>query len=388
MAPLRIAVLAGEESGDQLGADLVRALGAASGREIELIGVGGPNLGALGLKTLFDPGEIAIMGISAVLRDLPRLTRRIGQTARMIAAAAPDCLITIDSPEFNLRVSRKVRAANPTIPIVKYVCPSVWAWRPGRAPAMRPYVDHVLCLLPFEPAALERLGGPHGTYVGHRMTHDAGLMAAAAAQASRIPAQGGQKTLVVLPGSRRAEVKALIGPFGEVVSILAQRGHRLKLVLPTVPHVADLVAAETAGWALRPEIVDDAAGKWRAFAGADAAIAASGTVSLELALSRVPFVVCYKTDAISRMLLGMIKVWSASLPNIIADRAIVPEFYDEAVRPQMLARYLEALLEDGPARQAQLDGFADVAARMATERPSGEIAAAIVLQEIERKRSA
>ena len=172
--PLKIGIVAGEESGDLLGADIVAALKAATGREVELVGVGGRHLRAHGLRPLFDAGDIALMGFSAVFRDLPRLVRRIGETARAIAAAAPDCLVTIDSPDFTLRVARKVRAANPDIPIVHYVCPSVWAWRPGRAAAMKPYVDHVLCILPFEPAELQRLGGPPGTFVGHRLTGDAG----------------------------------------------------------------------------------------------------------------------------------------------------------------------------------------------------------------------
>ena len=154
--PLKIAIVAGEESGDLLGADLVSALQRAAGRRVELVGVGGRHLQALGLASLFDSGEVALMGLSAVLRDLPRLMRRIGQTAAHIAAEKPDCLVTIDSPDFSLRVARKVRAADPGIPIVHYACPSVWAWRPGRAATMRPYVDRILCLLPFEPAALER----------------------------------------------------------------------------------------------------------------------------------------------------------------------------------------------------------------------------------------
>ncbi|HRP78868.1 MAG TPA: lipid-A-disaccharide synthase, partial [Aquamicrobium sp.] len=149
--PLRIGIVAGEESGDLLGADLIAALSRLTGRPVELVGVGGRHLGSAGLTPLFDGSEIALMGITAVLRDLPRLMRRIGQTASAIAAAKPDCLITIDSPDFSLRVARKVRAAAPKIPIIHYVCPSVWAWRPGRAPAMRAYVDRVLCVLPFEP---------------------------------------------------------------------------------------------------------------------------------------------------------------------------------------------------------------------------------------------
>lgn len=382
MKPLRIAIIAGEESGDLLGADLVRSLRAAAGREVELVGVGGAHLQAQGLVSLFDPGQIALMGVTAVLRDLPRLVYRIGQTARMIVAAKPDCLVTIDSPDFNLRVSRKVRDADPSIPIVKYVSPSVWAWRPGRAPRMKPYIDHVLCILPFEPAALERLGGPPGTYVGHRMTHDPGLRAAAERQKAHRP--GATKRLVVLPGSRRAEVKGLLAPFGRVVSILAERGHALDVTVPTVPHVEPLVREGVASWAVAPTVVSGAEAKWAAFGAADAALAASGTVGLELALTGLPFLSCYKNDVIARTLMGMITSWSASLPNIIADRPVVPEFYDDAVRPPMMARYVEALMAEGHVRAAQREGFDAVRAAMATERPSGEIAADVVLRHIRK----
>ena len=147
--PFKIAIVAGEESGDLLGADLIEALRRKSGRDITLVGLGGRHLKAQGLVPPFDASEIALMGVSAVLAGLPRLMRRISQTAALVGAEKPDCLITIDSPDFSLRVARKVRAAHPSIPIVHYVCPSVWAWRPGRALAMRPYVDHILCILPF-----------------------------------------------------------------------------------------------------------------------------------------------------------------------------------------------------------------------------------------------
>jgi lipid-A-disaccharide synthase len=381
--PLKIGIVAGEESGDLLGADIVAALKAATGREVELVGVGGRHLQALGLKPLFDAGDIALMGFSAVLRDLPRLIRRIGETARKIADAAPDCLITIDNPDFTLRVAKKVRAANRKIPVVHYICPSVWAWRPGRAAAMKPYVDHILCILPFEPAELARLGGPGGSFVGHRLTADPGLLSAAAAQAApRDLALDREKTLLLLPGSRKSEVGRLIGPFGETVSALRARGHRLRLVLPTVPHVADLVRSSVSGWEQKPEIVLDVSGKWQAFGEADAALAASGTVSLELALAGVPLVSCYKLDPLARMAQGMITSWSASLPNLIADRTVVIEAFNQYVRPQWLARHLEGLLSDTGLRRWQKDGFAEVSRRMATQRPSGEIAAEIVLERV------
>ncbi|TGW06913.1 lipid-A-disaccharide synthase, partial [Mesorhizobium sp. M2D.F.Ca.ET.145.01.1.1] len=295
-------------------------------------------------------------------------------------AERPDCLITIDSPDFSLRVAKKVRAGAPAIPIVHYVCPSVWAWRPGRAAAMKPYVDHILCILPFEVKELSRLGGPPGTYVGHRLTHDPGVLGAAKAQGQPRDLSGDRvKKLLVLPGSRRGEASRLIGPFGETVSALRARGHRLRLLLPTVPHVADLIKTSVARWDEKPEIILEPERKWQAFGKADAALIASGTVSLELALSGVPMISCYRLDPVMRMVQGLVTVWSAALPNLIADQIVVPEHYNQYVRPRYLARQLEALFSDTGYRAWQKDGFAEVARRMATDRPSGDIAAEVVM---------
>lgn len=383
--PLKIAVVAGEESGDLLAADAIRALRLRTGKPVEVIGVGGDHLEREGLKSLFDPSEIALMGFSAVVRDLPRLVRRIGQTARALSDAKPDCLLTVDSPDFSLRVARKVRASAPDIPIVHYVCPSVWAWRPGRAPAMKPHVDHILCLLPFEPEALRDLGGPPGTFVGHRLMHEAGLVAAAESQRQRnLPAMGELRTLLLLPGSRKGEVKRLIEPFGETVDMLRARGTRLRVLLPTVPHVRKTVEAVTAGWTERPEIITDGDGKWRAFAQADAALCASGTVTLEVALAGVPLLSCYRLDPIAKALTFLLTAWSASLPNLIADRPVVPEFYNDQVRPNHLAHWLEALLNDTELRRWQLAGFEETRRQLTTDRPAGEIAADVILSKLKR----
>ncbi|MBZ9993695.1 lipid-A-disaccharide synthase [Mesorhizobium sp. BH1-1-4] len=383
---LKIAIVAGEESGDLLGADIIRSLRQMTGREVQLVGLGGRHLQALGLVPPFDAGEVALMGFSAVLRDLPRLMRRIGQMAGMVADARPDCLVTIDSPDFSLRVARKVRAANPSIPIIHYVCPSVWAWRPGRAVAMKPYVDHILCILPFEVKELARLGGPPGTYVGHRLTHDAGVLSAAKAQGQpRDLSPDRVKTLLVLPGSRRGEVRRLLEPFGETVSMLRARGHRLRLMMPTVPHVADTVRSAVTRWDEKPEIILEPERKWQAFGKADAALIASGTVSLELALSGVPMVSSYRLDPVARVVAPyLVSVWSALLPNLISDRALIPEFYNEYVKPNNLARQVEALLADTGMRAWQKDGFAEISRRMATDRPSGEIAAQVVMGYVKR----
>ena len=252
---------------------------------------------------------------------------------------------------------------------------------------MKPHVDHVLCILPFEPDVLERLGGPPGTFVGHRLTQEPGIVAAAAAQARKhAGGPDAPKTLLVLPGSRRREIRTLIEPFGETVDLLAARGHDFRVIVPTVPHVAPMVEAAAAGWAVRPQITVEAEAKWRAFAEADAALAKSGTVSLELALAHVPFVVAYKSDLVLRLMASRLTLWSAILPNIIADRPVVPEFYDLFVRAPTFVRHLEQLWTNSPARTAQLAGFDAVAGALHVDRPSGAIAAQIVLDHANRRR--
>ncbi len=381
-APIRLAVVAGEESGDLLGADLVRALAAASGRHVELFGVGGRHLAELGLNSLFDSSEIALMGFAAVMRDLPRLLMRIGKTARAVAEFDPDCLITIDSPAFGLRVARKVKASRPAAGTIHYVCPSVWAWAPGRAKTMAGFVDHVLCLLPFEPAELKRLGGPPGSFVGHRLARHPLLTAAAEARAARTSIKTERPTILLLPGSRRSEVRSLMEPFRQVIEQLARRHGAPDLVLPTVPHVAGEVREALRSWGMQPRIVEGEEAKYAAFAEADVAIAASGTVLLELAIAGVPAVSCYRTDIMLKALRRMVTVWSAALPNLIADRPIVPEFIDEMLRPQTVVHTVEELLRGGHLRDLQLEGYREVRAALATPRPAGELAAEIVLGQI------
>jgi lipid-A-disaccharide synthase len=249
---------------------------------------------------------------------------------------------------------------------------------------MRPYVDKVLCLLPFEPQALERLHGPAGVFVGHRLARDPWIAGAAERQIERAGArrQDGATTLLLLPGSRASEVRGLLPAFGETTAILRERGNRMRLLLPTVPNVVDLVRKGTENWPNQPEIILDQGRKWEAFGEADAALAASGTVSLELALARVPFVACYKVDPVMRLFQGMISIWTASLPNLIADRPVVPEYYNEFVRPGALARRVEQLAAVSLERAAQIEGFENIAAALATPRSSGEMAADAVLREI------
>ncbi|MBC2885083.1 lipid-A-disaccharide synthase [Ochrobactrum sp. CM-21-5] len=389
--PLTIAIVAGEESGDLLGADLIDALRAQTDKLVDIIGVGGDHLAARGLKTLFDPQEIALTGLGPILKNLPGLLLRIRQTAREIVAQKPDCVLLIDSPEFTHRVAKKIRAAVPAIPIVKYIAPSVWAWRPQRARAMRAYVDHVLTVLPFEVEVMQRLNGPRATYVGHRLTSYAPILQARAAQLALEKQRrvDDMRRLLVLPGSRRSEITMLMEPFGKTVKQLAERVDKLEVILPTLPRIEEMVRDLSRNWAVKPLIVLGDEEKWRAFSRADAALAASGTVSLELALSRIPTVLGYKTDWFAKkFLMPRITIWSAALPNIIADKPVVPEFFNEFVRPGMLARQVDVLMQPGLMRQAQLEGFDEVASVMETERPSGEIGARVLLNLAENGRKA
>ncbi len=384
---LRIGVIAGEVSGDLLGGDLIAALREAYPGDVEIVGVGGEALERQGLTSLFDFSELSIMGLSQVLKRLPLLLRRIRQTADALIAARPDLLLIIDSPDFTHRVAKRVRKALPDLPVVDYVCPSVWAWKEERAPRMRAYVDHVLALLPFEPAAMERLGGPKTSYVGHRLTGDADIRRIRAARLARPDRPPGERLCLLLPGSRSTEISRLLPVFGEMVKELGARNPGIRFLLPTVPRQEALVRRLTADWPTRPEITVTTGEKWRAFAEADAAVAASGTVILELALARVPVVSTYRFDWLANtFFLRKVKIWSAAIPNIIADYVVVPEFLNEQVRPGTLARCFERFAADTAERRALLEGYDLVHERMRTARPPGEAGAALILDLLATKK--
>jgi lipid-A-disaccharide synthase len=383
---LKVGVIAGEVSGDLLGGDLMAALRAAHPGGIELVGVGGEALERQGLTSLFDFSELSIMGISQVLKRLPLLLRRIRQTAEAIVAARPDVLVIIDSPDFTHRVARRVRKALPDLPVVNYVCPSVWAWKEERAPRMRAYVDHVLALLPFEPAVMARLGGPATTYVGHRLINDPDVQRVRAARLARAESNASARICLLLPGSRSTEINRLLPAFGAAARELVARNPGIRFLLPTVPRQEALVRRLTADWPVKPEITTATERKWQAFAESDAAIAASGTVILELALARVPVLSTYRLDWLANFLLGKIKIWTAAIPNLVADYAIVPEYLNEQVRPGSLTRGFERLAADTTERRAMLEGYDLVHARMQTARPPGETGAAVILDLLATKK--
>jgi lipid-A-disaccharide synthase len=387
-AGLTVAVVAGEVSGDLLGADLVAAMRQYDRGPLRLVGVGGDALAEQGLQSLFDFSELSIMGLTQVLARLPGLIRRIRQTADAIIAAKPDVLIIIDSPDFTHRVAKRVRAALPHLPIVNYVCPSVWAWKDYRATAMLPYVDRVLAVLPFEPEVMARLGGPETTFVGHRLTGDAGILRVRQARAERAGVSSeAPRTILLAPGSRSAEITALLPVFGETARQFVNRNGETRFLLPTVPRREALVRKLAASLPVPVEITADEEGKRQAFAEADAALAASGTVILELALATVPVVSTYKADWLIRLLASRIKIWSGALPNLIADYHVVPEYFNEMTRPAALCRVVERLSAETLQRRAMLEAFDLVWQKLQVPVPSGEAAAAAVFDTIDRKRA-
>jgi lipid-A-disaccharide synthase len=382
----RIFLIAGEESGDQLGAGLMRALKVES-QAVTFEGVGGHAMEREGLKSLFPLSEIAVMGITAVLARLPSIWRRGLEVVEAVVRARPDVLVVIDSPEFTHAVARRVRRRLPDLPIVNYVSPSVWAWRPGRAPRMRAYIDHVLALKPFEPAAHLRLGGPPCTYVGHPLVER--LDELRPVPGERPPLSREPATILVLPGSRRSEISRLMEPFGQALGLLGQAaGRRLQVVLPAVPHLVAEIRARTAAWPLQPEIVEGEAAKRAAFRRANLALAASGTVTLELALSGVPMVVAYKVSRLEEQLKYLIKVPSIVLANLILGENAIPERVQWDCTPEKLAEALLPLLRDTPERRSQLEAFSRLDSIMETGAPCtpSERAAGIVLAEIARSR--
>ncbi|MGL5136854.1 MAG: lipid-A-disaccharide synthase [Beijerinckiaceae bacterium] len=373
-APL-VALIAGESSGDLLGRRLMDALRRIA-PEVRFMGVGGPTMEAAGLKSLFPMSDIAVNGFLPVIRRLPSLLVRIDRTAADVARAKPDIVVHIDAQDFNKRVAMKLRKRLPDTPLVGYVAPTVWAWRPGRARTSAKLFRRLLAVLPFEPEAMARLGGPDTVYIGHPLMEQEWPE-----PKSFRKTPGKPPLLLLLPGSRQAEIKGLLRHFGEAVSVLAPRFPGLRLALPTVPHLATAVASAVENWPLKPAIITDEVAKDRVFRLADVALAASGTVVLELALAGVPTVAAYRVGRVqSEVLRKVLTTRYATLPNVILDRPLVPEFLGSAWNGEGLAGAVTELLLPGPAREGQLQGFAQIRQRMAVSGafPSDRAAAEIL----------
>ncbi len=379
---MRIYLVAGEPSGDQLGASLMRALKARLGEGVEMKGVGGEAMTREGLSSLFPLSDIGVVGLRNVLGRLPKILRRAYSIIDEVVALRPDVVVIIDAPDFTHPVARRIHRRAPGIPIVNYVSPTVWAWRPGRAPKMRRYISHVLALKPFEPAAHERLGGPPCTYVGHPLIERLDLLRPAPGERHAI----GQDPLelLVLPGSRPSEIRRLMEPFGETLGIFAERiGRPFEVTIPAVSHLADDIRRRAESWPVAPRIVEGEGEKNAAFRRANLALAASGTVTLELALSGVPMVVAYRVSGLEAQLRFLVKVSSVVLANLTIGENVVPEFIQEDCTAQKLAPALLALAADTPERRRQEEGFARLDAIMEAGSPTtpSERAAAIVLAE-------
>jgi lipid-A-disaccharide synthase len=309
--------------------------------------------------------------------------RRIRETADAVIEASPDILVIIDSPDFTHRVARQVRARDPSIPIVNYVSPTVWAWRPGRARAMLGYVDHVLALLPFEPAAYRELRGPPCSYVGHPLTEQIASLRPGVDEQKRREAQ--PPVLLVLPGSRRSEIGHHMAVFGETLDMVDRP---FELILPTMPHLQEAVAAAVQDWPVRPKIVIGEQEKRAAFRIAHAAFVKSGTATLELALAGVPMVAAYRAGSIEAWIIKRaIRSSSVILANLVLGENVVPEFIQQDCTPQKLAPALRDILSDTPLRRRQIEAFAGLDAAMSTGDQSPSTRAAdIVLATLRKAR--
>jgi lipid-A-disaccharide synthase len=375
-----VMLVAGETSGDALGAELMVALRELSNVPLRFSGVGGPAMERQGFTSIFPMTDIAVMGPREIIPRLPLIFRRIWQTVRHAADEKPDLAVVIDSPEFTHMVAKRMARRAPGIPVVNYVLPSVWAWRQGRARAMRRYIRRVLALLPFEPRFLEK-AGVDCVYVGHPAIE-------------RLPEEGSgarfrvargiapeTPLLLVLPGSRLNEVKHLVEIFGETVQKLAIEMPELRVVVPTVPHVRELVEKAVKEWGVPVDLVEGEEDKRAAFDAATAALAASGTVTLELALARVPMVVAYRAEAVvGWFALSILKIPSVVLVNLILDRPSVREYLQSRCTADNLFEGLQPLMRDTPERLRALADLDEVRARMGVggESPSTRAARAVL----------
>jgi lipid-A-disaccharide synthase len=384
----KIFLIATEESGDRLGANLMKVLRQRLGGAVRFEGVGGRSMAREGLASLFPIEELSIVGLTDVVRQLPAHLRRIRNTAEAVLQASPDILVIIDSPDFTHRVARRVRARAPAIPIIDYVSPSVWAWRPGRARTMCAYVDHVLGLLPFEPEEYRRLRGPPCSYVGHPLIEQIGSLRPGAEEQKR--RDQAPPVLLVLPGSRRSEIKHHMAVFGETLRQLSDKDTPFELILPTMAHLQEAISERVRNWPVQPRVVVGEKEKQAAFRIAHAALAKSGTVTLELALSGVPMVTAYKAGALEAWILRrLIRVNSVILANLVIGENVVPEFIQQACSPDELVPALRQILTDTPQRRRQLEAFAKLDQIMSTgNQPPGARAADIVLAMLRKSRGA
>lgn len=367
-------LIAGEASGDVIGARLMAALRQRTSDRVRFSGVGGDAMAAQGLSSLVPIDELAVMGLFEVLPRALGLLRRIRQVANAAITERPDVVVSIDSPGFCLRVARCLRGQG--IPLVHFVAPQVWAWRPGRAAKIAGLLDHLLTLFDFEPAYFE----PHGlpcTVVGHPIVESGAARGDGPGFRRRHRIAADARVLALLPGSRHGEVSRLMPVYAEAVARLRQSDPDLAVVLVAAPAIAATVRDMAGAWPGRPVVVPVAAEKYDAFAAADVALAASGTVTLELALAGLPTVVAYRINPLTAVLARrLIRVEYASLVNILMRRAVSPELLQDDCRPDRIVDEVRELLGDGPGRRRQQAAAAEIARLLAGDGPVPSLRAA------------
>lgn len=382
--PLRIALIAGEPSGDVLGAGLMRALREQTSGNVVFQGVGGAQMVAEGLQSLFPIADLSVMGLVEILPRARLLLRRIDQTARFIQDNPPDVVVTIDSPGFTRRVAQRLfdqRVSEHRFPLVHYVAPTVWAWRPKRAERLTRLYDHLMVLLPFEPPYFEAVG-LKTTFVGHPAveTLARARQAEAAAERNFRERHGiapDARLLALLPGSRKGEVNRLLPVFTDVLRQLKAHDLNLHLLVPTVETVAPVVKAAAPNLPMPATVIEAPAERYAAMIAAEAALAASGTATLELGLAETPTVLAYKVNPITAAIVRrLIRTPYAGLVNILQQREIMPEFLQERCRPELITPALLRLLTEPAARQAQIDACRAVAVQLGSAEAIGPSARA------------
>ena len=379
MARKKIVLIAGESSGDLLGAGLMQALVRQYGAQ-DFRGVGGAAMRAQGLHAWFGIEEIALMGLRQIVPRLPQIFRRLHMLTDAIVRLAPHLVVLIDSPDFTHRLAARLHRRAPQIPLIVYAAPTVWGWRARRARAMARWCRQILALLPFEPAALRALDGPPCVYVGHPASYHAppsALRAAGAAWRKRHGLEQGQKLLAILPGSRRNEIASLMPVFGAAVARCRAAEPQLALVLPGAAAVRAEIERARKAWPVQPQLVWEDKDKQSAFAASTAALAASGTVVLELALAGVPSIAAYRGDPIlSWVVQRFARAPSALLPNLILDEPLLPEFLGARCRPELLADMALACLRDEDWRQELRRKFQLLAQKLKVPEPYPQALAA------------
>lgn len=377
-----IFVVSGETSGDNLAGGLMAALKHQTGDRVRFAGVGGPQSEQQGLTSLFPMSELSVMGLAEVVPHLPRLIKRLNQTVEAAKRLKPDVIVTVDSPGFCLRFAHHLRGTG--IPIIHYVAPQLWAWGPFRARKLSKRIDHIMALLPFEVSFFAK----HGiacTYVGHPAIDGGVERGDGPAFRARHGVPPDAQLLCVVPGSRAGEVRRILPVFGGALRILKETYPDLRIVIPVTGAAAEAVNSIVADWSF-PVVLTDMAQRFDAFAASDAAMAKSGTVTLELALANVPMAVAYRISPVSAFLVRRmgVSVPHASLVNLLAGREVVPELLQEECTPTRLAEAIDELLSSKQARDAQCNSFREVVQALGERNPPPSERAAKVVLDIVR----